>query len=138
MGFTRFKFKHSFPDDARYCPDGNYDLGTRGGINKPWPIDKLSGPTALQSDLQGRAMWGGLTVTPKNCISTITLSWYVPHTVKISGGHATYSVLIQKQGGYIPSVQVTIDASALKGMKSLSFQSDLVADKMLAVTSAGK
>jgi hypothetical protein len=131
------QFQHSFPDDARYCPDGNYDLGIRGGINKPWPIDKLSGPTALQSDLQGRAMWGGLTVTPKNCISTITLSWYVPHAVKISGEHATYTLLIQKQGGYIPSVQITIDGSALK-MKPLNFQGDLVADKMLSVSSGGK
>jgi hypothetical protein len=132
------QFKHSFPDDARYCPDGNYDLGTRGGINKPWPIDKLSGPTVLQSDLQGRAMWGGLTVTPKNCISTITLSWYVPHAIKMRGGHATYALLIQKQGGYIPSVQVTIDSSALKGMKSLNFRGDLSADKMLRVSSVGK
>ncbi len=131
------QFQHSFPDDARYCPDNNYDLGMRGGIDKPWPIDKLSGPTALQSDLQSRAMWGGLTVTPKNCISTITLSWYVPHAVKINGGHATYALLIQKQGGYIPSVQITIDASAVKGMKSLSFQGDLTADKLLTV-SAGK
>jgi hypothetical protein len=128
------QYRHAFPDDARYCPNGNYDLGMRGSINKPWPIDKLSGPTARASDLPGRSMWGGLTVTPKNCISTITLSWYVPHAVKFSGKHATYSLLIQKQSGYVPSVQVTIDASAIKGMKPLSFQGDLVADKRFTLT----
>lgn len=129
------QFKHAFPDDARYCPDGNYDLGMNGNLNKPWNVDKLSGPTALESDLMGRAMWGGLTLTPKNCLSTITLSWYVPHAIKFSAGHATYALLIQKQGGYIPSVQVTIDASAIKSMKSLSFQGDLTADKLLTVKS---
>jgi hypothetical protein len=128
------QYKHAFPDDARYCPNGNYDPGMRGSTNKPWPIDKLSGPTALVSDLPGRSMWGGLTVTPKNCISTITLSWYVPHAVKFVGKHATYSLLIQKQGGYVPSVQVSIDASAIKGMKPLSFQGNLLADKMLTLT----
>jgi hypothetical protein len=79
-------------------------------------------------------MWGGLTVTPKNCISTITLSWYVPHAVQFVGKHATYSLLIQKQGGYVPSVQVTIDASEIKGMKPLSFQGNLVADKRFTLT----
>jgi hypothetical protein len=128
------QYKHAFPDDARYCPGGNYDLGMRGSINKPWPIDKLSGPTALVSDLPGRSMWGGLTVTPKNCISTITLSWYVPHAVKLSGKHATYSLLVQKQGGYVPAMQVTIDASAIKGMKPLSFQGNLSADKLFTLT----
>ncbi|GHO94460.1 hypothetical protein KSF_045080 [Reticulibacter mediterranei] len=128
------QYKHAFPDDARYCPDGNYDLGMRGSINKPWPIDKLSGPTALASDLPGRSMWGGLTVTPKNCISTITLSWYVPHAVRFVGKHATYSLLVQKQGGYVPLAQVIIDASAIKGMKPLSFQGNLVTDKLLTLT----
>ncbi len=128
------QYKHAFPDDARYCPGGNYDLGMRGSSNKPWPIDKLSGPTALVSDLPGHSMWGGLTVTPKNCISTITLSWYVPHAVKFSGKHATYSLLLQKQGGYVPSVQVTIDASAIKGMKPVSFQGKLLADKLFTLT----
>jgi hypothetical protein len=128
------QYKHAFPDDARYCPNGNYDPGMRGSTNKPWPIDKLSGPTALASDLPGRSMWGGLTVTPKNCISTITLSWYVPHAVQFVGKHATYSLLIQKQGGYVPSVQVTIDASEIKGMKPLSFQGNLVADKRFTLT----
>ena len=65
----------------------------------------------MTSDLPGRAMWGGMTETPKNCISTITVSWYVPHAVKHLSGQSPYSLLVQKQGGYIPTVQITIDDS---------------------------
>jgi Protein of unknown function (DUF4012) len=126
-------YKTSFPDDARYCPGGDYDLGMRGGVNHPWPLDALSGPTAMQSDLPGRAMWGGLTLTPKNCSSRITISWYVPHVVDFTGSRPGYTFLVQKQGGYVPAVQINVDSRALKGMKSLSYKGDLTADKMLAI-----
>lgn len=126
-------YKTSFPDDARYCPGGDYDLGMRGGVNHPWPVDALSGPTALQSDLPERAMWGGLTLTPKNCSSRISISWYVPHVVNLAGAKSSYAFLVQKQGGYIPTVQINIDSSALKGVKSLNFKNDLAADKLLTI-----
>ena len=85
-------------------------------------------------------MWGGLTETPKNCISYITLSWYVPHVVKNEPGQSPYELLVQKQGGYIPTVKITIDTSALKikGLKSFSASSDLGADKLFALPVAGK
>jgi len=132
-------YNESFPSDARYCPDGNYSLGERGylaGIGlTSWPIDSLGPPTALTSDLPGRSMWGGLTETPKNCTSYITLSWYVPHAVKNVAGQSPYSLLIQKQGGCIPTVQITIDTSASprKWGKSLSFNGNLVADRVLVL-----
>jgi hypothetical protein len=122
------EFKHSFPDDARYCPSGNYDLGMRG-LNRPWTVNRLGGPTALQSDLTARSMWGGLTVTPKNCISTITLSWYVPGVVKRIAGQPAYTLLIQKQGGYIPALELNVDTSAVKGLKPFHFKGDLTADR---------
>jgi uncharacterized protein DUF4012 len=120
---------------ARYCPDGNYNLGDRY-FGVPWKADSLGPPTAQTSDLPGRAMWGGLTETPKNCTSYIRLSWYVPHVGKNKAGQSPYTLLVQKQGGYIPTVEITIDVSALniKGLKPFGAgSSDLVADKMFAL-----
>ena len=127
-------YKTSFPSDTRYCPNGDYDLGDRN-FQVPWKIDSLGTPTALTSDLPGRAMWGGLTETPKNCISSIKLSWYVPHAVKITSGQPPYSLLIQKQGGYIPTIEITIDDSAFanKGMKPYQVHQDLTADKVFSL-----
>jgi len=78
-------------------------------------------------------MWGGLTLTPKNCSSTITLQWYVPHAMKNISGQSPYSILVQKQGGYIPTVQITIDTSAIKGLNPFSFQGDLIADRLFSL-----
>lgn len=127
----------SSSSDARYCPDGNYSLGTRGytldTTKNQWTIDALGAPTALTSDLPGRSMRGGLTETPKNCISTITLSWYVPHEVKLVAGQAPYGILVQKQGGYVPTVEIDVDTSAIRGLKSFSYKGDLVADQLISL-----
>ena len=123
------QYNTSFPSSARYCPSGNYSLGLRGGLNTPWVIDSLGAPTALTSDLPGRAMWGGLTETPKNCISYISLSWYVPQAVQKVHGQPSYTVLVQKQSGYSPTIELSIDASAIKGLKSFNFKGDIIADK---------
>jgi hypothetical protein len=125
----------SFPSDARYCPNGNYSLGQSGfsdGKGFYWPVDSLGPPTEVTTDLPGRAMWGGMTLTPKNCVSTITLQWYVPHVVKNISSQAPYSILVQKQGGYIPTVQITVDTSAIKALKPLNFQGDIVADRLFS------
>jgi hypothetical protein len=123
--------------DARYCPNGNYSLGARGytleTTKGQWTIDALGAPTALTSDLPGRSMWGGLTETPKNCISTITLSWYVPHEVKLVAGQAPYSILVQKQGGLVPTVEIDVDTSAIKGLKFFSYKGNLVADQLISL-----
>ncbi len=131
------QYNKSFPSSARYCPSGNYSLGARGyTLNNSkgvWVIDSLGAPTALTSDLPERAMFGGLTETPKNCISTITVSWYVPHAVKHIAGQAPYSLLVQKQGGYVPTVEIEVDTSAIKGLKPFSFSSNLVADRLFSL-----
>ena len=113
---------------TRYCPNGNYSLGIEWA-KTPWPVDSLGPPTELTSDLPGRAMWGGLTLTPKNCISYITLSWSVPHAVQKVHGQPSYSILVQKQSGVTPTIELSIDASAIKGLKSFQFKGDINADK---------
>jgi Protein of unknown function (DUF4012) len=127
-----WQYNSSFPGNARYCPNGDYGLGIEWG-STAWPIDSLGPPTEMQSDLPGRAMWGGLTETPKNCISYITLSWSVPHAVQKVKGQPSYTILIQKQSGLTPTIELTIDASALKGLKSFQFKGDITADKVFTL-----
>ncbi len=126
------QYNNYFPSDARYCPDGNYALGDRG-FKQQWTVDSLGAPTSLTSDLPGHTMWGGLTETPKNCISYITVSWYVPHVVKNVSGQPPYALLIGKQGGYIPTVEITVDTKAIKGVKPYSMKGDLIADRIFAL-----
>ncbi len=136
------QYNTSFPSTARYCPDGNYSLGERGYIYGKgytmWPIDKLGPPTALSSDLPGHAMWGGLTETPKNCISYIWLSWYVPHAVKNVNGQPSYAILMQKQSGVTPTLVLNIDASAIKGLRSFSFDGTVYTDRLFSLQPVGK
>jgi hypothetical protein len=113
---------------ARYCPNGDYSLGIEWNTT-PWPVDSLGPPTQLTSDLSGRAMWGGLTLTPKNCISYITLSWTVPNAVQKVHGQPSYSILVQKQSGVTPTIELSIDASAIKGLKSFQFKGDIITDR---------
>ena len=117
-----------FQDHGRYCPSGNYSLGIEWATT-PWKVDSLGPPTELNSDLPGRAMWGGMTLTPKNCISQITLSWSVPHEVHKVNGQPSYTILVQKQSGLVPTIDLSIDASAIKGLKSFQFKGDINADK---------
>ena len=130
-------YTSSYSSASRYCPNGNYSLGLRVG-GSMWPVDSLGGPTERTSDLPGRAMWGGLTLTPKNCISTITLQWYVPNAVKHISGQFSYSILVQKQGGYIPTVQITVDTSSIPRLKPFNFQGDIVADRLFSLSSTKK
>ncbi len=131
------QFITTYTNNALYCPSGNYSMGERGWVQGKgftnWTVDMLGAPTELTSDLPGRAMWGGLTVTPKNCISTITLTWYVPNAVKHVVGQPLYAVLVQKQGGYVPAVQITIDTSQLRGVKPYSFNGDIYSDRIFSL-----
>ncbi|MBO0796282.1 MAG: hypothetical protein J2P36_35780, partial [Ktedonobacteraceae bacterium] len=70
------------------------------------PLDKIGPPTNLQSDMAGRAMFGGWVIVPKNCTVTITLSWYVPPI------GAAYSLLIQRQSSTFPELDLTILTTA--------------------------
>lgn len=118
--------------DSRYCPNGNYSLGVEWSTT-PWPVDSLGPPTEMTSDLPGRAMWGGWTLTPKNCISYITLSWSVPHAVQEVHGQPSYSILVQKQSGVIPTIELSIDASAVKGLKPFQFKGDINTDRSFTI-----
>jgi Protein of unknown function (DUF4012) len=118
--------------ETLYCPSGDYSLGTRS-YNMPKTADVMGPPTATTSDIPGRGMFGGMTVTPKNCTSTIMLSWYVPNAVKHIGKQLVYPLFVQKQGGYIPGLQINVDASAIKGMKSFSFKGNLHADRLFNI-----
>ena len=68
----------------------------------------------MVSDEAQRSMYAGWVLIPKNCDATLTLSWYVPPM-----GHDPYSLLVQRQSGTYPDMDVTIlptpgDCSALK------------------------
>lgn len=78
------------------------------------PLNKEGPPTNMVSDEAQRAMYAGWVLIPKNCDATLTLSWYVPPI-----GHNAYSLLIQRQSGTYPDMDVTIlptpgNCSALK------------------------
>ena len=60
-------------------------------------------PTNLSSDEPGRAMYGGWVIVPKNCTMTVTLSWYVPPL-----SEKNYTLLIQRQAGTFPELDVTV------------------------------
>lgn len=126
------QYNSFFPGNDRYCPNGNYSLGIAWATTR-WQIDGLGPPTEMKTDLPGRAMWGGWTLTPKNCISHITLSWLVPHAVRQVNGQPSYTILIQKQSGLTPTLELTIDASAIKGLKSFQFKGNVTTDKVFVL-----
>ncbi len=78
------------------------------------PLNKEGPPTNMVSDEAQRSMYAGWVLIPKNCDATLTLSWYVPPM-----GHDPYSLLVQRQSGTYPDMDVTIlptpgDCSTLK------------------------
>jgi hypothetical protein len=97
-----------YPQDQLVCPTGLYQPGAQAPtIADPdgatWhPLDTIGAPTNLTSDEPGRAMFGGWVVVPKNCTMTVTLAWYVPPLAK------NYSLLVQKQSGTLPELDLTI------------------------------
>lgn len=128
------QYNNSFPDEtARYCPNHVYTLGYDGMLAKPFPIDSLSGPTQTSSDLPGYQMWGGLTLTPINCISTITLSWYVPNVEKHTPGQPPYQMILGHQAGWPDTAQISVDASALRGVKNFSYNQTISTDTLIAL-----
>jgi hypothetical protein len=109
-----------YPHDELLCPAGQFQPGAAPpSITDPdgshWhPLDTIGPPTSFATDEPGRAMFGGWVVVPKNCSMTITLSWYVPPM-----GHAPYTLLVQRQAGMYPELDLTIlptpgDCTALK------------------------
>ncbi|GAC1429378.1 MAG: hypothetical protein NVS4B1_19940 [Ktedonobacteraceae bacterium] len=70
---------------------------------KNHPLNQEGPPTNMVSDEAQRAMYAGWVLIPKNCTATLTLSWYVPPT-----GHNAYSLLVQRQSGTYPEMDLTI------------------------------
>ena len=128
------QYNTSFPSNGyRYCPNGVYTLGYDGMIAKPFPIDSLGGPTAMSTDQPGYQMWGGLTLTPKNCTTTLTLSWVVPHIVQNTPGQPPYQMIVGHQAGWPVTAQISVDASALKGVKNFSYKQTIDVDTLVAL-----
>lgn len=98
-----------YPHQELVCPTGQYNAGYAAPmLNDPYagaehPLDKIGAPTTLKSDEPGRGMFGGYVVVPKNCTMTVALSWYIPPL-----GHAPYNVLVQRQAGTYPELDLTV------------------------------
>ncbi len=75
--------------------------------NKDHPLDVTGPPQNQQSDEQGRAMFGGWVVIPKNCTMKVTVSWYVPPMSK-----QPYSLLLQAQANVYSPLDLTIQSAA--------------------------
>jgi len=102
-----------YPGVELTCPAGQYQPGATppnnsGSDGGTWEaLQTLSGPTNTTSDEPGRAMYGGWVVVPKNCVMNVTLSWYVP-----AQPQQPYSLLVQRQSGTFPELDLTIQPSA--------------------------
>jgi hypothetical protein len=97
-----------YGDGTLICPP-NVDAGDGVSIlDSPHPlgdqpVDLVGPPTNTDSDMPGRAMYGGWVNIPKNCTMTVSLSWYVPPQ-----GNHPYSLMLQRQSSTFPNVNLTI------------------------------
>ena len=98
-----------YPQGELLCPAGQFQPGAAAPTlidpdGGHWhPLDTLGPPTNHISDEPGRAMFGGWVIVPKNCTMTVTVSWYVPPL-----GAAPYTLLVQRQAGTFPELDLTI------------------------------
>ncbi len=126
-----------YPNGELACPAGQYQpgaepptlTGSDGATREP--LRALSGPTNTASDEPGRAMYGGWVIVPKNCTMNVTLSWYVPPM-----SQQPYSLLVQRQAGTFPQLDLTILPGAASctylGSADLRFDNTLVEDVSFA------
>ncbi|HTI15759.1 MAG TPA: DUF4012 domain-containing protein [Dictyobacter sp.] len=109
-----------YGDGSLLCAPNVPTLGAGSAdwyLNDPYygeshPLNVIGGPTNMNSDQPGRAMYGGWVIVPKNCNMTVTLSWYVPPT-----GHP-YSLLVQRQADTDPILDLTILPASTDCQKS--------------------
>lgn len=98
-----------YPQQELVCPAHQYTVGAAPPSSldpdgATWlPFDTSGPPTNMVSDEPGRAMFGGWVIVPRECTMNVTLSWYVPPT-----GNSPYSLLVQKQAGTLPQLDLTI------------------------------
>ncbi len=101
-----------YSDGSLLCPANMAGPGaTTSQLNDPYagrfhPLDRIGPPTNRQSDMSGRAMFGGWVIVPKNCTMTVSLSWYVPAM------STTYTLLFQRQSSTFPELDLTILTTA--------------------------
>ena len=99
-----------YPRDELLCPAGQFQPGAQApsiadSDGGRWhPLDTVGPPTNVTSDEPGRAMFGGWVVIPKNCTMNVTLSWHVP----LQDHTNPYSLLVQRQAGTFPELDLTI------------------------------
>lgn len=99
-----------YPKDELLCPAGQFQPGAQAPSlahedGAVWhPLDTVGPPTNRASDEPGRAMFGGWIIIPKNCTMTAMLSWYVP----AQQPHKPYTLLVQRQAGSFPELDLTI------------------------------
>jgi hypothetical protein len=98
-----------FGDGTLLCPP-NVDAGAGVSIlGDPYglgshPVDQVGPPPNTDSDMPGRAMYGGWINLPKNCTINVGLSWYVPP----SPANHPYSLMFQRQSSTFPDLDLTI------------------------------
>ncbi len=103
----------AYPNGELTCPAGQYQPGASppyltDSNGSAWgALHTVAGPTNTTSDEPGRAMYGGWVIVPKNCTMNVTLSWYVPPM-----SQQPYSLLVQRQAGTFPELDLTILPSA--------------------------
>jgi len=106
----RCRQRDVYPKEELLCPAGLFESGAQAPSiadedGASWhPLDTLGPPTNFTSDEPGRNMFGGWVIVPKNCTMTVTLSWYVPP----SGQNTPYALLVQRQAGTFPELDLTI------------------------------
>jgi hypothetical protein len=128
-----------YPGGELTCPSGQYQLGAAppsltGSNGAAWEaLQTLGEPTNIISDEPGRAMYGGWVIVPKNCTMNVTLSWYVPPL-----SSQPYSLLVQRQAGTFPELDLTILPSAANceqlGTSGLHFDDTLTQDASFTVS----
>ncbi len=74
-----------------------------------------------------------MTLTPQDCISKITLTWYVPHIVQHKAGQSPYQMIVGHQAGWPVTAQVSVDASALKGIQGTKFNQTITVDTLVSL-----
>jgi len=98
-----------YPRDELLCPAGLFQPGAQapsiadedGGR---WhPLDTVGPPTNFTSDERGRNMFGGLVIVPKTAHDRYPLVVCAP-----SGPNNPYALLVQRQAGTFPELDLTI------------------------------
>ena len=108
-GFGACPAYNAYGDGDLMCPANQSDPMVETNHNndpynlKNHPLNQEGPPTNMVSDEAQRAMYAGWVLIPKNCDATLTLSWYVPPM-----GHDAYSLLVQRQSGTYPEMDLTI------------------------------